>query len=248
MIKKDTLIALASIAIIVSALVLFYRFQSNADRREMASGIAMMGGGAGVPQTVEELMEAIELYGRRIERHVEDAAQVGVYWKILGSRLAARGLHRHAIGAFEQAIYFTPEDQTLFFMTGQSAAIVAGSVVDFPGADPAERGEFLALAESSFLRAIAMDPVFGRPRLSLGILYVFDLDRPRDAIPQLERYLNISPQDTTAMFVLARAHFVTGGFREAVELYERVIAISRDQEIRAEAEANIATVREFLNG
>ncbi|MCL2609462.1 MAG: tetratricopeptide repeat protein [Treponema sp.] len=246
MIKKDTLIAIASIIIIVSVLVLFYRFQRDADRREMASGIVAAGGG--VPQTVEELMEAIDLYGRRIERHVEDAAQVGVYWKILGSRLASRGLHRHAVGAFEQAIYFTPEDQTLFFMTGQSAAIVAGSIVDFPGADPAERGEFLALAESSFLRAIAMDPVFGRPRLSLGILYVFDLDRPQDAIPQLERYLNISPQDTTAMFVLARAHFVTGGFREAVELYERVLAVSRDQEIRAEAEANIATVMEFLDG
>ena len=244
--RKDTFIAVFAIALIAGAVVLFYNHQTNRQRTEMAVGIAALSPRGGTPRTIEALVAAIELYEARIERHVRDAAQTGAYWKILGIRLAERGLHRDAVYAFEQAINFNPEDPTLFFLTGESASIVAASTLEFPGGPVSQRASYFALAESAFLRAIEMDVTYGRPRFSLGVMYTFDLDRPEDAIPQLERFLQISPRDVAAMFVLARAYVMTERLAAAVELYERILSMSGDPVVRGEAQANMDLVRGFM--
>jgi cytochrome c-type biogenesis protein CcmH/NrfG len=66
----------------------------------------------------------------------------------------------------------------------------------------------------------------------LGILYAFELNRPEDAAFHLERYLQILPSDINAMFVLARAYFMTEKFSQAIELYDRIITRTRDQDVR----------------
>ncbi|MCL2600222.1 MAG: tetratricopeptide repeat protein, partial [Treponema sp.] len=159
-----------------------------------------------------------------------------------------QGMHRDAIYAFERAIHFTSGDPTLFFLTGESAAIVAVSTLDFPGGPVSERDGYFRLAESAFLRAIEMDPTYGRPRYGLGVMYTFNLDRPQDAIPHLERFLQISPRDVMGMFVLARAFIMTEQFANAIELYERILVVSTDPSIRAEAEAHMELIRGFLYG
>ena len=245
-IRKDSIIALLAVGIIVGSVVLIYNQARSRERREMARGIAALTPRGGIPQTIDELVTAIALYEERIERNLRDGAQTGTYWKILGVRLASRGMHRDAIYAFERAIHFNAEDPTLFFLTGESASVVAASSLQFPGGPMTEREEYFALAEAAFLRAIDMDVTYGRPRLSLGVMYTFDLDRPEDAIPQLERYLQISPRNVTAMFVLARALVMTEQFLPAIELYERIMSISRDPSVRAEAEANMGLVMDFM--
>ena len=244
--KKDTVIALLAVGIIAGSVVLFYNHARNRERRDFASRIAELTPRGGIPRTIEDLVTAIALHEEQIERHVQDAAQTGAFWKILGIRLADRGMHRDAIYAFERAIHFNAEDPTLFFLTGESASIVAASSLEFPGGPVSERAGYFALAESAFLRAIEMDVTYARPRFSLGVMYTFDLDRPEDAIPQLERYLQIVPRDVAAMFVLARAYIMTDQLVPAIELYERILSISRDPSIRAEAEANMNMVRDFL--
>jgi len=248
MFKKDTFIALLSLAIIGGSVVFFYNHLKNSERLEMARGIAAFGPQSKVPETTEELMAAIEMYGQRIEQHVQDAAQTAVYWKILGARLAEKGMHRHAVGAFENAVYYNGEDPALYYMTGRSALEVAVSIVDFPEADLSERDGFFALAETSFLRAIELDVTYGAPRYSLGQMYALNLDRPEDAIVQLDRYLQISPQDIGAIFILARSYFVTSQFPQALELYERILTLSGDQQIKDGAQANIDMTREMMNG
>ena len=243
---KDTLVALVAVGIIVGTFALFYTHARNRERRNLATHIASLSPRGGVPRTIDDLVTAIALYEERIERHVRDAAQTGAFWKILGIRLADRGMHRDAIYAFERAIHFNAEDPTLFFLTGESASVVAASALDFPGGPASERESYFALAEAAFLRAIDMDVTYGRPRFSLGVMYTFDLDRPEDAIPQLERFLQISPRDVAGMFVLARAYFMTEQLLPAIELYERILNISRDPSIRAEAEANMNLVRNFM--
>ena len=245
-IRKDTVVALAAVGIIAGSLVLFYHFETNRGRREFARRIAELAPRGGVPRTIDDLVTAIALYEEQIERHVRDAAQTGAFWKILGIRLAEQGMHRDAIYAFERAIHFNADDPSLFFRLGESASVVAASVLEFPGGPVSERDGYFRLAESAFLRAIDMDVTNGRPRLSLGVMYTFDLDRPDDAIVQLERYLQISPRDVAAMFVLARAYFMTGQFGHSIELFERILSMSRDPSVRAQAEANITEVREFM--
>jgi cytochrome c-type biogenesis protein CcmH/NrfG len=72
---------------------------------------------------------------------------------------------------------------------------------------------------------------------------VFELGRPQDAVPQLERLLSIQPSNIDAMFVLARAYFMTERYREAIELYDKIISRTRDRRVQAEALNNIDIIQ-----
>jgi len=244
-IKKDTLIALAALGIIVGSVVVFYHFERNRRRLDSAMRIAYLTPGGGTPRTIEALVSAIAIYEEQIERHLRDAVQTRAYWTILGRRLAEQGMHRDAVYAFEQAINFNSEDPALFFFLGESARIVALSALEFPGGPVSERDSYFRLAEAAFLRAIELDPTYGRPRFSLGFMYTFHLDRPRDAIPQMELFMQISPRDVMGMFVLARAYFMTEQFAPARELYERILSMTSDPSVRERAEAHLDLVRSF---
>ena len=73
---------------------------------------------------------------------------------------------------------------------------------------------------------------------ALGVLYVFELDEPAKAIPYLEKLLTIDTKHIDAMFVLARAYYSTFEFDKAVQMYDKIIATSKSEETKANAEAN----------
>jgi tetratricopeptide (TPR) repeat protein len=124
--------------------------------------------------------------------------------------------------------------------------VVAASTLGFSANSGSEKEHFFNLAESAYLRAIQLDPTYARPRLGLGILYTFDLDRPSQAIPHLERYLQIVSADISAMFVLARAYFLTEQYGHAIEIYDGIISRSKDANIRSEAQNNKEFIRELM--
>jgi tetratricopeptide (TPR) repeat protein len=137
-------------------------------------------------------------------------------------------------------------------MTGVSASMAARGAVDFPDGKPAgtpQRERYYALAETAFLRAIAMDSGYTRPLYALGVLYVFELDRPEDAIPHLVKYLDIAlSNDVDGMFVLARAYFMTSEYQSALDLYDRILSITKDPAKKAEAERNRKYIMEVYYG
>jgi tetratricopeptide (TPR) repeat protein len=245
-IKKEAAIGIIIMAAAAIGLGSVVIYQRNKNRDDLASRIAALGDGP--PSTIEGLRSAIAAYEQQIEQHVRDAAQLGVYWKILATRLQDRGLHNEALKALERAIYFTPEDRVLHYMTGVSAAFVAKNIHSFPGVDRAEKDRYFMLSEEGYLRAIGLDERYLRPRYGLGVLYVFELDRPADAIPHLLRGLEISRNDTDTMFVLARAYYMTGAFEEAVEIYDRIISLTKDEEKQREAQNNRQTLMGRLYG
>jgi tetratricopeptide (TPR) repeat protein len=200
------------------------------------------------PDSVAELRAAIAANERRIERHVEYAARTGTYWKLLAVRLQQRGLHGETLEALERAIFYTPEDPMLHYYTGISAAVMAKSFHVFPGRDTTERDSYFNLAERAFLRAIELDANYLRPRYSLGVLYVFDLDRPEEAIPHLLLCLEVSRNDIDTMFVLARAYFMLRRFRDAVDLYDRIIVLTGDEQRRIDARQNRQIAMDHIHG
>jgi tetratricopeptide (TPR) repeat protein len=109
------------------------------------------------------------------------------------------------------------------------------------------RENYYALAEEGYLRAISLDERYVAPLYGLGVLYVFELDRPREAIPYLLRSLEISP-GADAMFVLARAYYMIGSYQEAVSMYERIIDFTKDPEKREEAQLNRQLALDRLYG
>lgn len=196
-------------------------------------------------ENIREIRRAIAAYEKRIEKYVQDAAKSANYWKLLSVRLQAQGLHGDALEALQHAIHYAPEDPLLHYYTGISAGIMAKSYLTFPGVNPSpvsgrenSREQYYHLAEEAFLRAIELDSRYLRPRYSLGVLYVFDLGRPADAIPHLERYLEISRGDVDTMFILAGAFYMLDRFQEAVDLYDRIIVLTSDEKKRLDAQNN----------
>ena len=222
-------------------------YQRNKSRGEFADRVFSQNS-SNPPQTIEELKAAIAAYEKRIERHVEDAAKTGSYWKLLAVRFMDRGLYGEALEALEQAIIYVPEDAALHCNTGIAAGIMAKSVHVYPGRENMEREKYYALAEKAFLRSIELDSRFFRPRYGLGVLYAFELDRPGEAISHLEKCLEISRNDVDTMFVLARAHFMLRNFQSALDLYDRIITLTRDDQKRLDAQNNRQLILEQMYG
>ncbi len=234
---------------VAGAILAFVAYRSQAARAAFATRVAEMGSGGAPPETIEGLKKAIAAYEDRIEAVVADAGKAGIYWKLLAVRLQDKAMHGEALEALERAIAYFPEDASLFYRAGISASIVAKSTLDFSfNGRNVERERLLSFAEDAHLRAIALDGRFSRPLYALGILYVFELDRSAEAIPLLERYLELESRDADAMFVLARAYYVTGGYQKAVDLYDRILATTKDDAKRREAEANKKAALDALYG
>jgi tetratricopeptide (TPR) repeat protein len=247
-IKKEALVGLGVIALIAAAILIFTGYQRNRQRDALARDIAALSPGNGPPETIEGLRTAIRAYEAKIEGHVKDAAQTGVYWKILAYRLQDRGLHGEALEALERAISYNPLDTALYYQTGVSAGVMAKSSLNFGGEGAnMTRENYYALAEEGYLRAISLDDRYVAPLYGLGVLYTFELDRPGEAVPYLLRSLEISPE-TDAMFVLARAYYMTGAYREAVEVYDRLIGFTGDPEKKKEAQINRQLALDRING
>jgi tetratricopeptide (TPR) repeat protein len=243
--KRGAFLGLLVVILFAASILGVYLFERQKSRYELARRIAELSPRGGVPVTIEGLRSAIAIYEEAIEEHVRDAAQAGVYWKILAVRLADRGMHRDALDALEMVIRYQGEDPTSFYLTGISAAIVAKNSLGFSreGA-PAERGRYFSMAERAYLRAIELDSAYAKPRYGLGILYTFELERPADAIPHLEKYLELMNRDVDAMFALARAYYMIGSYEKAVDLYDRIVVSTKDTAKQNEARNN----RDYVMG
>jgi len=221
-----------------------YRHETSSRNKALEKRILELSPRGGPPETIDGLRQAIALYEDQIERNVREGAQTGVYWKILGIRLAEKGMHGDALEALERAIYFNSEDPIIFYLTGVSAANIAKSIVGFSTNSEKERAHYFDLAENSYKRALELDVTYAKAMYGLAILYVFEFNRPQDGIVQLERYLQVRSSDIQAMFVLARAYYATEQYSQAVDLYDRIAARTKDQKIKDEALNN----REIIQG
>ena len=251
MIKKDMLIGITVFVLIVGGIVGFNIYRRHSAHHALAvrmEEFAPRGGGP--PATIEDLRKAIALYDEEIQRHVRDASQNANYWRILAMRLQDRGLHADALDAFARAIELSPERAVLHHMRGVSAGVMATSSYDnvTSRGDLTMREYYFNLAEQSYLRAIQLDDDYGRPRFALGILYVFEMNRAEEAIPLLERFLEIQRNHIDAMFVLGRAYFVTGRYRQALEMYESILRVTRSEQRQIDAQNNIRTILGLLDG
>jgi tetratricopeptide (TPR) repeat protein len=241
---KDFITGILVIVLLGGGVFWVYRHEKNKTHEALAKRIAELSPRGGPPETIEGLKAAIALYEAQIELNVKEGAQTGSYWKILAVRLADKGMHQDALSALERALYYNAEDPTLFYLTGVSAATAAKAALGFSNNKESGKEHYFALAETAYLRSLEIDSEYPKPMYGLGVLYVFELDRPAEAVPYLEHYLKQLSGDISAMFVLARAYYMTGNNEGAVELYDRIISRTKDQKIKAEAQNN----RDYIRG
>jgi tetratricopeptide (TPR) repeat protein len=247
-VKKEVVTGIVVLVVIVAAITLVYRYGVNRERNQLARRVAELGNPGGPPETIEGLRKAIALYEEEIERYVKDAAQTGTYWRILATRLQDRGLHSEALRALERALYYFPQDPALLYLSGVSASRVAKGSLDFEGNDPGGAERYYVLAEDAHRKAIALDSRYVKPLYALGVLYVFEMDRPADAIPLMERYLDLTTNDVDGMTILAHAYALVGQYEFALNLYDKILSITKDKAKRAGIEESRRQVMDSYYG
>lgn len=195
------------------------------------------------PTSIEELKEAIAKYQERVADIQMAQSQIGIWYKILGTRYLDTKMYGEALNCFEEALKYYPDNQNLYYYVGVCASYMSHAALDFSASGTNEiKYNYLKLAEEAFLRAITIEERYVRALYGISVLYVFELDEPEKAIPYLEKTLTIDTKNIDAMFVLARAYYSTFEFDKSADMYDKIIAVTKSAETKATAEENKKTV------
>ncbi|MBO4857037.1 MAG: tetratricopeptide repeat protein [Treponema sp.] len=199
--------------------------------------------GVDSPTTVEELKEAIAKYGERVADIQLAQSQIGIWYKILGTRYLDTKMYGEALKCFEEALKYYPDNQNLYYYVGVCAGYMSHTALDYNASGTNEiKYNYLKLAEEAYKRAIEIEERYVRALYGLGVLYVFELNEPEKAIPYLERALEVDTKNIDAMFVLARAYYSSYEFDKSADMYDKIISVTKSAETKATAEENKKTV------
>lgn len=239
--KKEIIACTLTIIVVCS---LFFSCNKNA---QYVKRMQQVEEGTENPTSVEEIRAAIEQYETDIEDIIAKTQQTGVWWKLLGTRYLDNQQYGKALEAFQKAIEIYPANQNLYYYVGVSAGYLAEAALDYSvSGDRSERERYLALAESAYMRALDIEPRYVRALYGLSVLYVFETGRAQDAIPYLEELLSIEKKHTDAMFVLARAYYVTEQYQKASDIYDLILKTTTDKKLIEDAERNKKVVLDAL--
>ena len=191
------------------------------------------------PTTIEELKDAIKKYQERVADVQLAQSQIGIWYKILGTRYLDNKMYGEALKAFQEALTYYPDNQNLYYYVGVCAGYMSHAALDYNASGNNEvKYNYLKLAEEAYLHAIAIEDRYVRALYGLGVLYVFELDEPEKAIPHLEKALSIDTKNLDTMFVLARAYYSSYEFDKAIEIYDKIIETTKSEDTKKTAEEN----------
>ena len=201
--------------------------------------------GVSNPTTAEEFEAAIKKYQDRVADIEAANAQIGIWYKLLGTRYLDKKMYKLALESFQKATEYYPTNQNLYYFVGACAGYMAAESLDYKATGSyTQRINYLKLSESAYLQAIKLDNRYTKALYGLGVLYIWELDKSAEAIPYLEKLLTIDTKHTDGMFALARAYYDTYQFENAIAMYDKIIASTKSEEKKALAETN---KREVLN-
>lgn len=191
------------------------------------------------PTTIDEYKDAIEKYEKRVADIQLAQQQIGIWYKILGTKYLENKMYGEALKSFQTALEYYPDNQNLYYWVGVCAGYMSHEALDYGGSGSTTiQYNYLKLAESAYLQALKIEDRYVRALYGLGVLYVFELEEPAKAIPHLEKLLTIDTNNHDAMFVLGSAYYLNYDFDKSVEMYDKIIKSTKNASIKAQAEAN----------
>ena len=81
------------------------------------------------PTTVEELKDAIEKYQKRVADIQLAQSQIGIWYKILGTRYLDQKMYGEALKCFQEALKYYPNNQNLYYYVGVCAGYMSHACV-----------------------------------------------------------------------------------------------------------------------
>lgn len=223
--------------IILSGILLISVFTSCGVSNKTVKRYQKLEEGVSNPTTVEELEDAIAKYQERVVDIQLANQQIGIWYKMLGSRYVDNGMYGEALKCYQQALQYYPNNQNLYYWVGVCAGYMSHAALDFNGTGAKEmKYNYLKTAEEAYLRALEIEPRYVRALYGISIIYSFEFGEHEKAIPYLEKLLTIDTKNTDAMMVLARCYYGTSDFDSAVKMYDKIIANTKSNEIKSIAQ------------
>lgn len=214
--------ALLFLAVFISILTLS-SCEVNRNRNDLANRMASVEGRAEDNSRINELKKEIRAVDKQVEDTIESVRKKGTYWKLLGLKYMDYKMWGEASKAFQESIAITPDHAILHYNSGLCYGQLALSV-----SGTGEREELFKRSESSYRRALAIDPRSTPSMYALAVLLVFEMNRPMEAVPLLEKFLEIQRGDVNGRFLLARIYLEAGRPSEALELYDEIISTAKN--------------------
>ena len=220
-------------------------FSCNGTNAKTIKRMQALEEGVASPTTEAEIKEAIQKYQTRVEDIALANQQIGIWYKMLGSRYLDNQMYGEALEAFRMATTYYPANQNLYYFVAVCAGFMANQALDYSATgSTAQKFNYVKLAESAYLEAIKLDPKYARALYGIGVLYIFELEEPGKAIPYLETLAEVEKRNVDGLFLLANAYYQTFEFERAMEIYDEIISITTSSEDKAQAEANKRKVLE----
>lgn len=176
-----------------------------------------------------ELQQQVTEHRALLQEAVQAAASLASYNKLLAIEYINHRMYGLALESLEEAIFIEPENEILFYLAGLSSANLAQATLAH-----AEQQQLLNDAEQFYLRSIELYPDYADARYALSVLYIFELEAPRAALPQLGHLIEIERANARGYILLGRAHFSMGEFATALQYYQEAEALTQDEDERAQ--------------
>lgn len=191
------------------------------------------------PVSIEEIEAAIKEYSKDADDVAKKNAQVGMWHKILGLKYLDKKMYGKAMECFQTALEYYPDNANLYYYVGNCAGYLGNSALDYEGTGSYEKMEnYYSLSEKAYLRALAIDDGYAYALYGIGVLYVYQLGQPEDAIPHLEKLLTIDTKNVDGMFVLANAYYLTKNYDKSAEMFDKISATTKSDKTKQAAEEN----------
>ena len=191
------------------------------------------------PDDIKEIRKDINHWEKELNDAISAGKNTGRYYRVLGLKFLDYKMFAPGRDSFSRAIEITPENGRLYYYRAVSLSKLAVSRDD----EDEKAGE-LAAAEKDYLKAIALDPRFMPPYYSLGILYIYELSRPFEAGPYLNKYLDIERSDGRALLLYGQLLEQMEQPEKAMDQYTKLMSLSGYTAEKEQASLYLNRIRE----
>lgn len=191
-------------------------------------------------EKIEQWKREVRRYDQIVKESIEAASQASSLYKMLAEEYSRLQMYGLALDAYRKVLEYEPANHVALYSAGLSAGQLALS--KSPGA---ERDQLLSAALEYHLRAIEVNPGYADPYLAAAVLRFYELGDNAGAKELLTRGIELFPSKASRMmFVLAQIAVSENRLNDAVDLYDRIAASTRNSDERDSA---ISNREELLN-
>jgi tetratricopeptide (TPR) repeat protein len=182
---------------------------------------------------ISELRNDINSQIAAINEIIDKKLTLSRSYMLLGLKYKESFMYADAVEAFKKAIEIDPLNSNLYYEAG----LCQGQVALTKTTDEetkAARNEALSFLE----KAVQLNNENYDAMYALAVTYAYFYDRYQDARNLIARIEKVYTKPTTDMlFVKARIAYGLGNYREAVALFDSIIATDKDADVRTRATA-----------